>query len=307
MDRRESQTMQGVSEKADGLPPVGCSDCSPFGGRGYVFERPSGRENPIGRVVVCGCVARTCTCGALRPQERVPGPPYGELADRTASATDEPECVCWPVRRRVALVNRMLAESAIGGLYRGKLLDDYRTMTPQGQVIEEAERARGQASTWLEDIVRGKNAMSLYLYGPPGDGKTLLACALLSELIVRAGRQGLYVHLSRDYFQRLRNTYDDQVAYAETTEQVFSRLTNVPYLVLDDLGVERGSTWEVEWLYNLVDARYQNSRPFIVTANQSFDDLRELSHGRIASRLRHMCVGVKLPEADLRQYFDYGA
>lgn len=297
------QETPGTSEQAR---RIGCVRCHQFGGLGYYFTPPSDRENLGGRVVVCECVMPLCTCGALKSQESVPGPPYGELGGHSEGAVDERDCACWSVRRRVAALNRMLSEAGIPELYRGSLIEDYRIATNDGREIPEAEQARGQTVTWLEKLVGGQEMKGLYLYGMPGDGKTLLASGLLTELILLTARPGLFVNLSRGYFQRLRNTYDDDIPGAETTEQAFARLSRVPFLVLDDLGLERGSVWEVEWLYNLIDERYQTKRVIIVTSNHSLEDLREFSGGRIQSRLKHMCRPVKFPDLDLRELFEYG-
>ena len=39
----------------------------------------------------------------------------------------------------------------------------------------------------------------------------------------------------------------------------------MPYLVLDDFGIQRGTEWEIEMLYDLVDARYGDQRFTVVT------------------------------------------
>jgi len=303
---REMANMQETPEKTYVAAQVGCEVCSQFSGRGYRFERPSGPSNTTGRVVVCECVVPLCTCGALAPQKPVVGPPYDGLIKRADEAIDERHCACWSVRRRVAALNRMLSEADIPELYRGKLIEDYRIATHDGREIPEADQARAQTVTWLEKFVGGQEMRGLYLYGMPGDGKTLLATGLLTQLILLTARPGLFVNLSRGYFQRLRDTYDNDIPGAETAEQAFARLSRVPFLVLDDLGLERGTLWQVEWLYNLIDERYQTKRVIIVTSNHSLEDLREFSRGRIQSRLRHMCRPVKFPDLDLRELFKYG-
>ena len=75
----------------------------------------------------------------------------------------------------------------------------------------------------------------------------------------------------------------------------------MPYLVLDDFGVQRGSEWEMEVLYDLVDARYGDEGFTIVTTNQPLEEIRQLSGGRIYSRLAEMCYTVELAGGDYRQ------
>gem|GEM_PF-1131944 len=294
---------QGIMVKQTG---IGCERCERFGRLGYRLDTDRGQDNPTGRVVACECARELCTCGALHEPTFAPAPPYEQLPERAAAAEDETACICWRVRRHVTTLNRLLRDAGIPNLYRGKLREDYHVRYPEGQVIPDAESARGQAVTWLETAVKEPTGKSLFLYGVPGDGKTLLASAFLTEIILLTRKSGLFVNLSRGYFQRLRNTYEDEPSI-ETTDQVFNRLTRVPFLVLDDIGVERGSAWEIEWLYNLIDARYQNQNRLIVTSNNSLEELNVLSHGRISSRLRHACMVVRLPDVDLRERFRYGA
>lgn len=285
---------------------IGCARCERFGGRGYRLDTDRDQENPTGKVIACECARESCVCGALDSPKYTPAPPYEQLPERAASAQDESACPCWYVRRHVTTLNRLLRDSGIPNLYRGKLREDYRVRYPEGQAIPGAESALGQAVTWLETAVKEPTGKSLFLYGVPGDGKTLLASAFLTEIMLFTRKSGLFANLSRGYFQRLRNTYEDDPPL-ETTDQVFNRLIRVPFLVLDDIGVERGSAWEVEWLYNLIDARYQNKNRFIITSNDSLEELNVLSHGRISSRLRHACMVIKLPDVDLRERFRYGA
>ena len=78
-------------------------------------------------------------------------------------------------------------------------------------------------------------------------------------------------------------------------------LSNVPYLVIDDFGVQRNTEWEMEILYNLIDARYANRRLTFVTTNQKADELKELAQGRIYSRFLEMCHIIHVDGYDFRE------
>ena len=139
------------------------------------------------------------------------------------------------------------------------------------------------------------------LHGPPGTGKSLLACILLNEILLRRARSGRFINLSR-YFQELRATYSQENERYGQASQIMKELNNVPFLVIDDFGVERGTDWEKEMLYDLIDARYGEERFTIVTTNQSLKEMEDFSGGRILSRLVEMCFVVAMEGQDYRGY-----
>jgi len=71
--------------------------------------------------------------------------------------------------------------------------------------------------------------------------------------------------------------------------------------VIDDFGVQRNTEWEMEILYNLIDARYANRRLTFVTTNQKADELKELAQGRIYSRFLEMCHIIHVDGYDFRE------
>ena len=84
----------------------------------------------------------------------------------------------------------------------------------------------------------------------------MLASILLNELMFHRRRPTRFVNLPRQLYPRLRDTYsEDSKRYGQSLA-IVEVLEHVPYLVLDDLGVERGTEWEEEVLYGLIDARY---------------------------------------------------
>jgi DNA replication protein DnaC len=56
-----------------------------------------------------------------------------------------------------------------------------------------------------------------------------------------------------------------------TEEQYLSRLATVPVLILDDLGKERLTEWSAQFLWSLINARYEQNLPIIGTCNLSLE------------------------------------
>ena len=76
---------------------------------------------------------------------------------------------------------------------------------------------------------------------------------------------------------------------------VVDKLCRYPLLIIDDFGMERGTEYALEQIYNIVDSRYRSRKPLIVTTNLTLDEIRhpqDTAHARIYDRLLEMCVPV---------------
>lgn len=125
-------------------------------------------------------------------------------------------------------------------------------------------------------------SLVMYSQGIWGLGKTHLVCALANALIDRyadrAGRCPVYFVSEPQLFLKIRSTYNrrnDRQPPQETEEEIYRRLTTVPLLILDDVGKEEVSDprFVQRVLFAVIDGRYQNMLPVIITANLSPDDL----------------------------------
>lgn len=56
---------------------------------------------------------------------------------------------------------------------------------------------------------------------------------------------------------------------------VIDRLCSYPLLIIDDFGIERETDYTLEQIYNIVDSRYRNQRPLIVTTNLALGELKD--------------------------------
>ena len=62
-------------------------------------------------------------------------------------------------------------------------------------------------------------------------------------------------------------------------------LQKVKYLIIDDLGATANTAWQVQIVYEILDYRYSNCHPTIITSNLNFDQIEIVFHQRIRSRL----------------------
>ena len=56
--------------------------------------------------------------------------------------------------------------------------------------------------------------------------------------------------------------------------EYISRLCRYPLLIIDDFGMERGTDYGLEQVFNVIDSRYRSGKPLIVTTNLTLDDLQ---------------------------------
>lgn len=139
---------------------------------------------------------------------------------------------------------------------------------------------RKYVDNWEE--MRADN-IGILFYGDVGTGKSFLACcvanALLDELVA----------VCVTNFPRLMNSLQ---GFDADRQKVLDRLQRHSLLVIDDLGVERDTSYSLEQVYSVVDARSRAGKPLIVTTNLSLKDMENppnLAYKRIYDRILEMC------------------
>ena len=128
-----------------------------------------------------------------------------------------------------------------------------------------------------------------------GTGKSYLAGCIANALMEKE----IPVHMTN--FALILN---DLAASFEGRNEYISRLCRYPLLILDDFGMERGTEYGLEQVFNVIDSRYRSGKPLIVTTNLTLDDLHnpeDTAHSRIYDRLLSMCVPVRFTGDNFRQ------
>lgn len=134
------------------------------------------------------------------------------------------------------------------------------------------------AKRWVLNYTRG-NRDSLVILGPPGTGKTGLACAMLRELLVSHTVPATIVTVA-EFLDALRPS-----ARTPGLDVDMIQFKTTPILCLDDLGPEILTEWGAEQLYRLAHHRSHHGLPIIVTSNLSGRDIRARYDQRLVERL----------------------
>ncbi|UNZ18171.1 ATP-binding protein [Streptomyces sp. 891-h] len=167
-------------------------------------------------------------------------------------------------------------------------MNRWQTGTPPR--FRDAEATLPEVAAWADKVQAGnESAGALLLTGHTGTGKTHQAYGALRR-IAEAGpdRFELIAVNSADMYGMLRPS---QVM--GSSEQELRRLSEVQYLLLDDLGTAKTSEWTEEVTYRLFNYRYSHCLPTIITSNlpardENGPDLTDFVGARVASRLAEM-------------------
>ena len=133
--------------------------------------------------------------------------------------------------------------------------------------------------------MRSEN-LGLLLWGGVGTGKSFLAGCIANALM----KQEVPVRMTN--FARILNELNSSFS---GRNDVVDKLCRYPLLIIDDFGMERGTEYALEQIYNIVDSRYRSRKPLIVTTNLTLDEIRhpqDTPHTRIYDRLLEMCIPI---------------
>ena len=222
--------------------------------------------------------------GYLRADLPIDHPDFGRLQI----------CTC----RQVDIHERMHAR-----LFRMSQLDELQHLTfdsfnPHGRVglgpqqQESLERAFNQAHTFSEQVEGW-----LLVQGGFGCGKTHLAAAIANNAVGN-GIPTLFLTVP-DLLDQLRYSYSDEEV---TFEDRFEQIRSAPLLILDDFGTQSATSWAREKLFQILNFRYINQLPLVVTTNLAIEEIE----GRMRSRLSdpEIVTYVRIYAPDHRRPFD---
>ena len=136
--------------------------------------------------------------------------------------------------------------------------------------------------------------VGLVLWGDVGTGKTFFAACIANALVEQ------HVSAKMTNFSTILNDL-----FSESDKNKYlDRLNDHSLLIIDDLGIERGTEYALEQVYNVIDTRYKSGKPLIITTNLTLDELKapaDIPHKRIYDRVLGMCVPVMFNGVNFRK------
>ena len=171
------------------------------------------------------------------------------------------------------------------------------------KITNKNKKAYENAKKYANKLINGETDKGLFITGTYGVGKTYLASCIANETIKNKNTVvfGTLIQLL-DY---IKDTYKDSDMSAKEYLNLYS---SVDLLIIDDLGKEKPTEWVLEKLFLIVNNRYNNYLPIVITTNYNRNQLRERlcvnknysMVDSIISRLYEMCGGIEIKDEDHR-------
>lgn len=195
------------------------------------------------------------------------------------------------IQERKEKIARLLESSGMRGIMRKMTFDSFRPER-RGKIFEVAKQ--------YADDFTPQTDTGLIFFGKAGTGKTHLAIAI-ARFVIEQKQIPARVARTVELLGDIRQTFNEHDGYrAENEAELIHKCASVSLLVLDDLGAEKVSDWVREVLYRIIDERWLEQKPMIVTTNFNLKELEERIGERIISRIAGMCVQVEMQNRDYR-------
>lgn len=201
-------------------------------------------------------------------------------------------CEC----RAVIEAKNILKNSGISEEFRNKIFENYNYGF-DSQCIDAFTKAREYVNNF--DDIRDSRKNSILFMGQVGSGKTHLSMAIANNLIDK-GIGVIYMPF-RDVITNIKQNIMDEEYY----RRVVSRYKNAKVLLIDDLFKGSISKSDINIMFEIINHRYFNKMPMIVSSEKSFNDLVDIDEAlgsRIIEMSKDYIVEIKGKKLNYRIY-----
>lgn len=177
-------------------------------------------------------------------------------------------------------LNERLLDASIPERFTGCTLSNWIAREPAQ--IQAHAACEGFVEAFEENFSVGRSAM---LLGTVGTGKTHMGTAMLQTVVrehAHDGLQGLYA-TAGSIIRDVKATFGNR---GRTEADVYADLIRPDLLVIDEVGVQHGTDFERQVLFEVINGRYEKIRPTIVVSNLGVTELRQCLGDRAVDRLR---------------------
>lgn len=189
-----------------------------------------------------------------------------------------------------SIINRIYKENYVGRNIQNLNFENFYSNQNNQYAVKVAKDYTNKNKTNMQ-------ANGLIITGTSGLGKTHLAGAIANRLI----EDGKIVLMGRltTLLDMIKETFRDNT---KSENELIELYSNVDMIIIDDLGTERISSWALEKLYTIIQNRFENGLPIIITtrfdkkgliSRFSYSNDQDLVDATI-SKLYQKCYGITL-------------
>jgi DNA replication protein DnaC len=173
-----------------------------------------------------------------------------------------------------ARLERSRIEAGVAPRFAQVTFSDYRVET------QDHAQALHEAMDFTQRIKNGGNG-NLILSGRVGTGKTMLASAMINELLpLKKCRLATLSGLVRE----LKDCWGKGASMSES--MLLKQLSELDLLIIDEVGQQRGTETEILFVFDIIDGRYKNMLPTVLISNLDKTGIRDAVGDRAFDRLR---------------------
>ncbi len=174
--------------------------------------------------------------------------------------------------------NSALVGSGITPRFADSTFVTYRAIT--AAMTQALETCEAYAGNFGEHYQAGRN---LLLCGNVGNGKTHLASGIVQH-VIRHHRAVAVITTAAEIIRVFKRSMVRDSGYTEG--DVIDELAGFDLLVIDEVGAQAGTHYELSVLHEVLDRRYNLIRPTVVVSNLNAQGLSQYIGERALDRLR---------------------
>ncbi|MDD1607117.1 MAG: ATP-binding protein [Methylococcaceae bacterium] len=202
------------------------------------------------------------TCAKCAAEQKI-------IADRNREEKDNQD--------RANIWLRRMGEAGIPERFRDRTLESY-IASNAGQ-----KRALAFMTKYAEQFAMvNEKGRSAILCGMPGTGKTHLAVGVALH-IMKTGKIAAFTTVQR-MIRRLKDSWRKDSEESES--DVIGILVYPDLLIIDEIGVQFGSEFEKNFMFDLLNERYEKRKPTILLSNLTPSEIKVFLGDRVYDRLK---------------------